>query len=50
MLEQQIDLVNKDKGVLSFGSVRRNAVEDAVKDNKHMIANGTKKKVMSQSL
>ena len=35
MLEQQINLVNENERVSAFGSVLRDTVQDAVKDNKH---------------
>ena len=35
VLEQQINLINENKGVPAFRPVHRDAVQDAVKDNKH---------------
>ena len=35
MLEQKINLINEDKGLFTFCSVLRNAVTNAVEDDKH---------------
>ena len=35
MLEQKIDFVNENKGVLAFGSVLRNTVENGVENDQH---------------
>ena len=35
MLEHEVDLVDEDEGVLTFGSVLRNAVQNRIEDNQH---------------
>ena len=35
MLEQKIDFVDENKGVLAFGSVLRNTVENGVENDQH---------------
>ena len=35
MLEQKVDLIDEDEGVLALGSVLRNTVQDRVEDDQH---------------
>lgn len=35
MLEQKVDFIDEDEGVLALGSVLRNAVQDRVEDDQH---------------
>lgn len=35
MLEEKVDLINEDEGVLALGSVLRNTVQDRVEDDQH---------------
>ena len=35
MLEQEINLINEDKGLFAFCSVLRNAIQNTVENDKH---------------